>query len=396
MKKIRAAAIIPAAGSGTRMYADRPKQYLHLSGKPILVHAIQPFTRSPFIDQIVVVVPAEKISETKAILQQYKVITPLVSVVEGGRRRQDSVRAGLEALRGDIEIVLVHDGARPLLSEKLISDCFEQTVTSGAAIAAVPVKDTLKRADSELLVTDTVDRNSLWQAQTPQGARKELLLRAFEENLGEDVTDEASLLERAGIPVQLVVGEENNIKITRPEDLELAQSLMNDTTNDTARGMRGIRIGHGFDVHRFSENRQLILGGVTVAHERGLDGHSDADVLTHALCDALLGAMGSGDIGRHFPDTDDAFKDISSLILLDHVMDEAASRGLSLINGDITIICQSPKLAPYISLIREELAHHCRCTVEQINIKATTTEKMGYTGRQEGISCHAVVLLMTS
>jgi 2-C-methyl-D-erythritol 4-phosphate cytidylyltransferase/2-C-methyl-D-erythritol 2,4-cyclodiphosphate synthase len=393
MNKIRAAAIIPAAGSGTRMHADRPKQYLQLSGKPIIVHAIEPFTRCPFIDQIIVVVPAEKISETNAILEQYKVSTSLVSVIEGGRRRQDSVRAGLDALRADIEIVLVHDGARPLISEKLISDCFEQTLASGAAIAAVPVKDTLKRADSELLITATVDRSSLWQAQTPQGARKEFLLRAFAENQDEDVTDEASLLERAGIPVQLVVGEENNIKITRPEDRELAQSLMDDTTKDAARGMR---IGHGFDAHRFSENRQLILGGVTVAHERGLDGHSDADVLTHALCDALLGAMGSGDIGRHFPDTDDAFKDISSLILLDRVMDEAASRGLLLINGDITIICQAPRLAPYISLIQETLARHCRCTIEQINIKATTTEKMGYTGRQEGISCHAVVLLMAS
>ena len=386
MNKTRAAAIIPAAGSGTRMNADIPKQYLHLSGKPIVVHAIQPFTRCPFIEQIIVVVPAEKIIQTETMLQEYNLGAPLVTVIGGGRRRQDSVQAGLDAIRHDIEIALVHDGARPLLSETLIKRCYEQTLKSGAAIAAVPVKDTLKRAESDLLISATVDRRSLWQAQTPQGARKELLLSAFEANQNRDVTDEASLLERAGTPVQLVFGEENNIKITRPEDLEFAQSLMNDTTS-------AMRIGHGFDAHRFSENRRLVLGGITVAHELGLAGHSDADVLTHAICDALLGAMGSGDIGQHFPDTDKAFKDISSLILLDKVMADAASRGLSLINADITLICQAPKLAPYLLRMRKKLAERCHCGVEQINIKATTTEKMGYTGRQEGISCHAVVLL---
>ncbi len=368
------------------MHAATPKQYLHLSGKPVLVHAIQPFSRCTFIDQIIVVVPAEKIAQTRILLQEHSLAAPLVTVIGGGRRRQDSVRAGLEATRADTEIVLVHDGARPLLSEALIRRCHEEILQSGAAIAAVPVKDTLKRAGSDLRITATVDRDSLWQAQTPQGARRHLLLEAFEANGDVDVTDEASLLERAGIPVQLVPGEENNIKITRPEDLALAQTLMNNRT-------AGIRIGHGFDAHRFSENRQLVLGGITVTHDRGLAGHSDADVLTHALCDAFLGAMASGDIGQHFPDTDPVYKNISSLVLLDSVVRDASSRGLSLINADVTVVCQAPRLAPHLPSMREKLAEHCRCSVEQINIKATTTEKMGYTGRQEGISCHAVVLL---
>ena len=300
-----------------------------------------PSSHSPaalLFDQIIVVVPAEKISQTRRLLQEYNLDSPLVTVIGGGSRRQDSVYAGLEATHPDTAIVLVHDGARPLLSEALIKRCYAQVLESGAAIAAVPVKDTLKRAGSDLRITATVDRKSLWQAQTPQGARRELLLSAFAANKNEDVTDEASLLERAGIPVQLVFGEENNIKITRPEDLELAQSLMNDTTG-------GLRIGHGFDAHRFSENRELVLGGVKVPHDRGLAGHSDADVMTHALCDALLGAMGNGDIGQHFPDTDNAFKNISSLILLDRVIHDASSRGWTLINGDITVVCQAPKLA---------------------------------------------------
>jgi len=386
--KQHAAVIIVAAGSGSRMRSAVPKQYLSLAGTPILVRSIVPFTRCPFIGQIIVVVPADRVDQTAALLAEHGLNGPTATIVAGGRRRQDSVSCGLAEVADGIDIVLVHDGARPLVSPQLIERCYREIVASGAAIAAVPVKDTVKRGDAELLIKATVDRSGLWLAQTPQGARKHLLAEAFDRlaDRDGDVTDEASLLEQAGIPVRLVRGEEGNTKITGPEDLQLAESIMTTQTPP-------MRIGHGFDAHRFIEGRRLILGGIEIDYHLGLDGHSDADVVTHALCDALLGALGLGDIGRHFPDSDPAFKDILSLNLLDRVMEAAANRSFELVNGDLTIVCQAPKLAPAIGQMRDTLAGHCRCATDCINIKATTTERMGFTGRGEGICCHAVVLL---
>jgi 2-C-methyl-D-erythritol 4-phosphate cytidylyltransferase/2-C-methyl-D-erythritol 2,4-cyclodiphosphate synthase len=384
--KQHAAVIIVAGGSGSRMGAAVPKQYLTLAGTPILVHSIAPFSSCSFIDQIIVVVPADRIEQTTALLAEHNMNGRATSIVAGGRRRQDSVSCGLAAVADGIDIVLVHDAARPLVSVQLIERCYREIVASGAAIAAVPIKDTVKLGDAELNIAATIDRSTLWLAQTPQGARKQLLVEAFNRLADRDVTDEATLLEQAGIPVRIVRGEECNSKITGPEDLQLAESIMATQTSP-------LRIGHGFDVHRFSEGRRLVLGGVEIDYHLGLDGHSDADVVTHALCDALLGAMGLGDIGRHFPDTDPAFKDILSLNLLDRVMEAAASHRLELVNGDLTIVCQAPKLAPVIGQMRDTLAGHCRCTTDRINIKATTTERMGFTGRGEGICCHAVVLL---
>lgn len=355
----------------------------------VLVHTVLPFTRCPFLDRIIIAVPADKVEQTRDLIGPYLPEKPAVDVIAGGLRRQDSVLAGLQALDDDIDIVLVHDGVRPLVTENLIESCYRQAVQSGAAIAAVEVKDTLKRGDADGRIAETVDRSGLWQAQTPQAARKELLQQGFAAAGGRDVTDEAGLLELAGIPVAIVKGAETNLKITRPEDLELARTIMN------AR-KPALRIGHGFDAHRFSEDRKLILGGVEIDHQLGLLGHSDADVVAHALGDAILGAAGAGDIGRHFPDSSAEFKDISSLILLDRIMAVAQAAGLALGNCDITIVCQAPRLGPHFELMRQTLARHCLCSPEQINIKATTTEKMGYTGRLEGISCHAVVILEQS
>lgn len=383
--RVRAAAIIPAAGSGIRMQADVPKQFLELGGKPLLVYSISAFAQCEFIDQVVVVVSEGWIDFTRRIVAQDVAESSKISVVLGGRRRQDSVKKGLDALEDSVDVVLVHDGARPLVSTSLIERCYRKIITHGAAIAAVQVKDTLKKGVDQR-VAETVDRGALWQAQTPQGARKELLNKAFLQNGDAEVTDESTLLEKAHVPVHLVAGEESNFKVTRKEDLVLAESIMSS-------GICSMRIGHGFDAHRFAEDRQLVLGGVEIKHERGLAGHSDADVVCHALCDAVLGAMGGGDIGNHFPDNDPAFKGISSLILLDSVIDLCVSGGMRLTNADITIICQAPKLAVYIEAMRKRLAHHCRVRPELINIKATTTEKMGYIGREEGISCHAVVLV---
>lgn len=383
--KDSAAAIIPAAGFGTRMGSAEPKQYLLLGGKPIIIHTVEAFLQNHNISDIVVVAPGERIAQTKELLNNYKLDTASVRVIAGGKRRQDSVYNGLMALDGDHDIVLVHDGARPLISQEVINRCCTGARQKGAVIAAVPVKDTLKRAESGQ-VGATVDRENLYQAQTPQAARTALLFTAYKVNGDRDVTDESTLLERAGIPVAIVEGAETNIKVTRPEDLILAETIYSQNN-------RSMRIGHGFDAHKFTEGRDLVLGGITIPHSHGLAGHSDADVLTHALCDAILGALGAGDIGKHFPDSDDAFKDIYSIELLKKVMKSVTEKGYSLGNADITVICQVPKLAPHIDSMKNLLSKVCSCSPGAINIKATTTEKMGYTGRKEGISCHSIVLL---
>ena len=381
------AAIIPAAGFGTRMEFDYPKQFHKLGDAAILVHTVKAFLRNRHIDHIVVVVPSDSIEQTWKILSSHIEKHDGITVIPGGRRRQDSVQAGLDTLGEDVDIVLVHDGARPLVSQPVIDRCYEAVIASGAAIAAIPVKDTLKKGDRTSMVVSTIERKNLWHAQTPQGARRKLLTKAFFELGEKDVTDESSLLELSGIPVTIVEGSETNIKITRPEDLILATQIMQQRTEKV------LRIGHGFDAHRLVKNRKLVLGGITIPHSLGLAGHSDADVLTHALCDAVLGALGEGDIGQHFPDSDKQFNNIYSITLLEKVMSLATSRSCSLANADITLICQAPRLAPFIDDIRGLLAKTCGVKTDNINIKATTTEKMGFTGREEGISCHAVVLL---
>ena len=382
-----AAAIIPAAGSGSRMKLDHPKQFHMLAGSPLLIHTVRAFLLNPNIGRCIVVVPADWLETTRALFAQYGLDQKTLAITAGGRRRQDSVQAGLKLLDDSTDIVLVHDGARPLVSQDLIDRCYQAAREHGAAIAAVPVKDTLKKAGTGQYVAATIDRHRLWQAQTPQAVQRILLEKAYRESDGEDVTDESSLLEQAGIPVFLVEGSETNLKITRPEDLLLAEKIMQNA--HTPR----VRIGHGFDAHRFAPDRPLVLGGVNIPHSLGLAGHSDADVVTHALCDALLGALGARDIGHHFPDSDSRYSGIYSILLLEKVMAYVEEKAFSLGNADITIICQAPRLARHIPAMQEILAKACRTDVESVNIKATTTEKMGYTGREEGISCHAVVLL---
>ncbi len=371
------------------MESELPKQYLNLGGKPILVHTVSAFNEIDAIDTIVVVVPENHLASSRSLLKTWNLIDK-IAVVQGGKRRQDSVRAGLNEIPDSCNIVLVHDGARPLVNKQLIHRCLEATEKHGAAIAAIPVKDTLKRELKDGIIDTTVDRKNLWQAQTPQGARLNLLLQAFETCGERDVTDEASLLERCNEKVYLVHGSETNLKITRPEDLEIAEKILMQNTAPT------IRIGHGFDAHRLTTGRKLVLGGVTVNHHMGLAAHSDGDVVCHALCDALLGALGKGDIGQHFPDSDDQFKDIYSVLLLQQVAQGMAEDGFSITNIDIPIICQKPKLAPHIQSMKTILANTCNCEPEAVNVKATTTETMGYTGRQEGISCHAVASIAKS
>jgi len=383
------AAVIVAAGSGSRMGMSIPKQYAMLAGLPVLVRSIGPFLDHPEISRVVVVTPAVRLVESQSLCASYGCASPHLDFVAGGARRQDSVLAGLKRLAAGTEIVLVHDGARPLVTRTLIDRCIETARQDGAAIAAILVQDTLKRQDANGRIAATIDRDGLWRAQTPQAARLDALLAAFAAHGQADVTDEAALLEMAGVPVTLVPGEYANIKITRPEDLILAEKLL-----AAGRTSPPPRIGHGYDAHRFAAGRALVLAGVTIPYQLGLAGHSDADVATHALCDAILGALALGDIGRHFPDSSAEFKDIRSILLLERVMAMARPKGYGLSNADITIVCQAPKLAPFMDEMQKTLAAACGCEPENINIKATTSEKMGFTGRGEGIACHAVALLM--
>ena len=345
-----------------------------------------------FVQQLVVAAPAGHYAETVDLLHQFCPPANMakILVVTGGKTRQDSVCAGLNALNPAIKLVMVHDAARPLVDRTTIIRCRDAAILHGAAITAIPVKDTLKKAAKHNQIEQTVDRNHLWQAQTPQAMQRHLLEHAFASAARQGFigTDEASLVEAAGMPVYLVEGSEQNFKITRPEDLDLAAAILAEKQQ--------MKIGHGFDAHRLVSGRPLILGGVTVNYELGLEGHSDADVVAHALTDAVLGALGAGDIGRHFPDTDPQYKGINSLLLLEKVQQLAREQHLGLSNADITIVCQRPKLAPHLAQMQANLARCCQVPPAVINIKATTTEHMGYTGRGEGIATHAVVLLRSS
>ena len=382
--------ILPAAGFGTRMRSSTPKQYLELAGEPILIRTVKSFLACADIDLVVIAVAADQRQHIQTLLashlaanQQEKII-----VVTGGATRQLSVKAGFDAMPAGIKIILVHDAARPLISSRLIRSCIRTVIARGAAIVAIPVNDTIKRVNTDKSIGKTIDRSNLYAAQTPQGAHRHLFERAYRVagRNGFTGTDEASLFEHAGIAVAVVEGEERNIKITRPGDLQIARGLVGEDHDM-------VRIGHGFDAHRLVEERPLVLGGELIDYPLGLLGHSDADVVTHALIDAILGAMAAGDIGSHFPDTDDAFKGINSLTLLEKVIGLTIDTGYAVANTDLTILCQAPKLAPFLKKMRHNLSRVCKIPMDCVSIKATTTEKMGYVGRGEGISAHATVLL---
>ena len=397
MNPSKVAAIIPAAGSGSRMGLPSPKQFFELEGVPILIHTLQVFQQVESIGLIIVVVPCENCTWVEEQVQKYN-LSKVFKVIAGGKHRQDSVLAGLEVLPLEIELVLVHDGVRPFVPVSVIENCLKEAEKNGAAMVAVPVKDTLKAVSRDNVIEQTIDRSGVWQAQTPQAAKVSLLKKAFADVIKHKdfiATDEAALLERVNIPVKVVEGSEKNIKITRPEDLILAKAILMESQGDinSMKGACQYSSGYGYDAHRLVEGRPLVLGGVTVPHEKGLLGHSDADVLTHALCDAMLGGAGAGDIGQHFPDTDEKFKGISSLRILESVSDLVAQKGYVLHNADITVVAQKPKLAEYIKAMQKNLAAACGVDPASINLKATTTEGMGFEGREEGMSAHAVVML---
>jgi 2-C-methyl-D-erythritol 4-phosphate cytidylyltransferase/2-C-methyl-D-erythritol 2,4-cyclodiphosphate synthase len=393
----KVAAIIPAAGSGIRMGLSSPKQFYELEGIPILVHTLRVFQQVGSVGCIIVVVPAESCDPVQNMVDQYQ-LGKVTRVIEGGKERQDSVLAGLESLSDEIELVLVHDGVRPFVSTTVIEECLEEAEKSGAAMTAIPVKDTLKAVSSRNVIEKTINRDGVWQAQTPQAAKTALLKEAYRLAAAKKdfiATDEAGLLEFLGHPVKVIAGSEKNIKITRPEDLVIAKAILmeREAAVDSMETKLEYRSGYGYDAHRLVEGRPLILGGENIPFEKGLEGHSDADVLIHALCDAMLGAIGAGDLGRHFPDTDQKFKNISSINILRDVVSQIKEKGYVLGNADITVVAQKPKLSPYLAAMQKNIAITSGVTPEVINLKATTTEELGFEGRGEGMSAHAVVML---
>ena len=373
-------AILLAAGQGTRFGADRPKQYLEIAGKPVLRHAAEALLAEGLVAAIQPVCPAGQEAVLAAMLQGLPALPP----VAGGASRPASVRAGLAALAGRApDLVLVHDSARPLVPPGTVAALLAALETSPGAIPAQPVSDTLKRGAAGM-ISATVPRAGLYRAQTPQGFRYASLVAAHEA-APEDATDDAELLERMGEAVALVPGSERNVKITFPEDLDRV-------TIPTPQMV--CRVGTGFDVHRLVPGRPLILCGIAVPHSLGLDGHSDADVGIHALCDAIYGALGEGDIGRHFPPSQMKWKDADSAQFLLHAAERIAARGGRLVNADVTLICERPKIGPHARAMEQRLAALLGVDVTRVGVKATTTERLGFAGREEGIACQSAVSIL--
>lgn len=376
-------AIILAGGSGSRMGADRNKVLLSLRGEPVIVRAVRAFRG--LVDGVILVSRREDIPEISEALHRAGLAA---DIVPGGATRQDSVWNGLCALPEGCRHVLIHDGARCMVDPQIILRCKESVEACGTGVAAVPAVDTIKQVNPDEVVTATPDRSSLRAVQTPQGFDLALIRRAHEAARANGFlgTDDASLVERLGHPVRLTAGSRQNIKLTTPEDLKMAEVFLGSS-------FPALRIGQGYDVHRLVEGRDLILCGVTVPHTLGLLGHSDADVALHALMDAMLGAMALGDIGKHFPDTDERYRGISSMKLLEHVVTLLAAHGARVTNCDVTIVAQKPKLLPHIPQMRQNVADALSLPLDRVNVKATTTERLAFEGREEGISAQAVVMV---
>ena len=377
-------ALIVAAGSGQRFGAERPKQYLDLAGRPILRRTVEAFLRHPQVSEVRVVInPAFRDLYETAVAG-----LGLPEPVAGGASRQDSVRNGLETLAESApDLVLIHDAARPLIDEATISAVIAALDTQPAAVAAVPVADTLKRG-RDGLVADTVDRSGLWRAQTPQGFRFPDILAAHRAAAGLELTDDAAVAERAGLPVALVPAKEENFKVTTPDDLTRAASTLSGRAPHA--DLSDIRTGMGFDVHRFADGDHVTLCGVRVPHTQTLEGHSDADVGLHALTDAILGALCAGDIGSHFPPSDPQWRGADSARFLRHAADLVAERGGRIAHVDVTIICERPKVGPHREAMTARIAEILGMDAGRVSVKATTTEKLGFTGRGEGIAAQAV------
>lgn len=372
-------AIIVAAGSGTRMGKD--KMLIPLFGKSVLSRTVEVFSDTGFFDEIIVVSSLKNID---AFGEELKSFSP--KIIEGGASRGESSFAGIKAASG--ELVLIHDGARPLVTKEIIENTILACIKTGCAAAGVKSKDTIKTVSPEKYITSTVDRDSAVLIQTPQGFHRELIKTAYEK-FGFSETDDCALMEKMGAKIEIVDGSYENIKLTTAEDIVTAEGILR------KRGIGGatMRIGTGFDTHKLVDGRPLIIGGVTIPYEKGLLGHSDADVLIHAVIDALFGAAALGDIGKHFPDTDEKYKGADSMLLLREAAKEIREEGYEIGNIDATVIVQAPKMAPHIDKMRENLADAMGISPDAVSVKAKTNEHMGFTGRGEGIEARAIALI---
>jgi 2-C-methyl-D-erythritol 4-phosphate cytidylyltransferase/2-C-methyl-D-erythritol 2,4-cyclodiphosphate synthase len=392
-------AIIAAGGRGQRLGGTVPKQLLSVAGRSMLERSVQLFVAHPEIDEIIVALPAEITAEPPP----YLAATPKsMRIVAGGIRRQDSVANAFEAISERSEVIVIHDAARPFASADLISRTISAAVEAGAAVAALPVRDTVKLAaqgssdraagpeGATTTVAQTLPRELIFLAQTPQAFRRHVLRDALAlSDPGVDATDEASLAERAGYIVRIVAGEASNIKVTTADDLPLAESLARAAGSASRAG----RAGTGYDLHRLVEGRPLMLGGILVPFERGALGHSDADVVCHSVTDAILGAAGLGDIGRHFPDSEARWKGASSLALLARAAALVAASGFRVSNVDVTVILERPKIKDHVEAMRTAVAGALGIDAGHVSIKGKTNEGVDAIGRGEAIAAHAVALL---
>lgn len=386
------AAVIAAAGTGSRFGQPAPKVFATLCGQPLLTWSVRAFEDCPEVDTTVLVAPPDHVSVARELCAAER-FTKVLAVISGGDHRMDSVRAGLDALlEQPPALVCVHDGARPLVDPATIQRSVAAARLHAAAIAAVRATDTIKHTDPDGRIIATPPRDELYQAQTPQTFSFDLLLSAYRhaERHGLAATDDASLVEQMGETVYISEGHPDNLKITTPDDLARAEWILRRRLGQL---ISQARVGVGYDVHALVEGRPLILGGVDVPHPQGLVGHSDADVLFHAISDALLGAAALGDIGQHFPDTEPRWAGADSADLCGRVVAILAEAGWQPANVDATVICERPRLAGHIPQMRSNIAAALDLPVAAVSVKATTTEGLGFAGRGEGIAAQAVVLI---
>ena len=375
-------ALIVAAGRGSRFGGALPKQYLLLGGQTVLRHAVEGFAAHPRIAAVQVVIRDEDRTVFDAAMAGLGLLPP----VPGGAERQDSVRLGLEALAAHHPTkVLIHDGARPFPDAALIDRVLDALDVAPAAIPALPLGDTIKRVEGGL-VRETVERSQLWRAQTPQGFHFAAILAAHRQAAGSILTDDAAVAEAAGIAPLIVAGSEENLKVTTPEDLAAAERLLMARLGD-------IRVGEGYDVHPFGPGDHVMVCGVAIPHEVAPVGHSDADVGLHALTDAVLGAIGAGDIGMHFPPSDPRWRGASSDRFLAYAAALVRERGGTIAAVDVTVICERPKIAPHRDRMIQQVAAILEISADRVSVKATTTERLGFLGRGEGIAAQAVATI---
>ena len=377
-------ALVVAAGRGLRFGGPTPKQWLDCAGAPLLSHTLDALAAAPDLTGVCVVIHPDDAPLYDAALARSPAAAALaLPPAFGGDTRQASVRNGLEALAAHKpDIVLIHDGARPFVSPALVARAIAAAQRYGAAVPATPVTDTIKQVDGDRIVASP-DRASLRAVQTPQAFRFELILAAHRAAARADMTDDAAVAEAAGHPTHVFEGDPANFKVTTMSDLSAAAERL-------APALTDVRVGQGFDVHAFADGDAVWLGGVRIPHDHKLEGHSDADVVLHALCDAIYGALGDGDIGHHFPPSEEKWRGAPSSIFLEHAAARVRERGGKIAHLDVNLVCEAPRVGPHREAMRARIAEIAGITVDRVGVKATTAEKLGFVGRREGVACMAL------